>query len=312
MSPRLIVEVRGGRANGTKVVIDPGGKLRFGRTDLADVVVPGDELLGGVHFELGWDGRRASLKDRRSLEGTTLNGAKVARTEVPHGGWIRAGRTDFLVYVEGHGLAAPARDEGHGSEYGLIESTDDSPESEPEAGDELDPSDTPERRAAADLALQRLRAEAARQPLFAVLDAARDERILPILRESIERHQSLYEGVDGEALEDVAPYLAGPMRADSMLLDRLVLGGWGRRWGIYVTSPSPFREVRRHLRRFLMVDLVETEEKVYFRFYDPWVMEQFLPLSNEAQKRELGLGLTTLFHERGAGDVGAALLGAPS
>jgi hypothetical protein len=40
-----------------------------------------------------------------------------------------------------------------------------------------------------------LRAEAERAPMFAILDAARDDRILELARQSVEAHQSLYEGV---------------------------------------------------------------------------------------------------------------------
>ena len=45
------------------------------------------------------------------------------------------------------------------------------------------------------------------QPLYAVLDAARDIKILAVLMESKEEHQSLYEGVQGAQLSQVAPYL---------------------------------------------------------------------------------------------------------
>lgn len=285
MTQRLIVEVRGGKSAGTKAVLDPGSSLRFGRTDLSDIVVPHDELLSGVHFELSWDGRRCRVYDRKSLKGTFLDGSPILSANVSHGGWIRAGRTDFIVYVEGHSAPSEA---GEGDE-------DDGDE------DALDAfRDAP---SAAQQALVALRAEA--EPLYAIVDAARDGRILPILRESVERHQSLYEGVEGEALDRVAPYLVGPMRADSNLLDRLVLGGWQKRWGIYATSAAPFREVRRHFRRFLMVDLEDGEQILYFRFYDPWVMEQFLPVANEAQKREIGAMVSALWFERESGELGS-------
>lgn len=295
--PRLIVEVRGGRSNGTKAVIEPGATLRFGRTEIADVVVPHDAELGSVHFDLSWDGARCRLRDRRGHLGTSLDGAPVRKAEVPHGGWIRAGKTDFLVYVEGRSARPiPADDD----DLRRLLGDDDEPDEEPEAP--VSPAET-RRRDAAARALNTLRHLSAREPLYAVLDAARDEQILAILRESVERHQSLYEGTDGEALEDVAPYLAGPMRSDSALLDRLVQAGWGRRWGIYATSDAPFKEVRRHLRRFLMAHLTESEEKVYFRFYDPAVMARFLACWTQAQRAALLDRLTRLLAEGKALDV---------
>ena len=45
------------------------------------------------------------------------------------------------------------------------------------------------------------------QPLYAILDAARDIKILALLMQSKEEHQSLYEGVQGAKLSQVAPYL---------------------------------------------------------------------------------------------------------
>ena len=296
MSARLIVEVRGGRGNGDKTVIDPGQTLRFGRTEVADVVVPHDEMLSGVHFDLAWDGATCRLRDRRSHQGTTLDGEPVLTAVVPHGGWIRAGRTDFLVYVEGKSAAPPPEDDSDLLEYMQIPG--DPPDAEEPLSERalLSPEEA-ERLRRADAALAQLRAIAEGRPLYAVLDAARDPKILEILRESVEKHQSLYEGVDGEAMEEVAPYLAGPMRSDSMLLDRLVREGWGRRWGVFAETPLPFKFVRRHLRRFLMIDLTETEEKVYFRYYDPVVLVRFLGLWTPAQRAQMTDGPTRLLAE---------------
>jgi hypothetical protein len=236
--------------------------------------VPHDGKLSGVHFELLWEGEKCRLRDLGSIGGTELKGAPVREAEVSHGGWIRAGETDFLVYFEGRTSPPEAED-------------DDSDRGEEEQA----------RRRAAEKALLVLREEAAKEPLYAVLDAARDDRMLDIARESVEPHRSLYEGADGETFDEVAPYLAGPMRLDSRLLERLVLEGWGRRWGIYCTSREPFREVRRHFRRFLMVVLEDTGEKVYFRFYDPWVMRVFWPTCSGAQRSAILARVSRIFIE---------------
>src|SRR5262249_38605915 len=96
------------------------------------------------------------------------------------------------------------------------------------------------------------------QPLFALLDAARDARGLEVLRESGAEYQSLYEGPDGELLADFAPYLVRLQPDDGgaappPFLARLAEVGWGKCWGVYVTSRQPFKEVRKHFRRFLLV-----------------------------------------------------------
>jgi hypothetical protein len=133
-------------------------------------------------------------------------------------------------------------------------------------------------------ALAALRAE--QTPLYAVLDAAREGRIQTLLRASPEQAQSLYEGAEGERLDDVAPYLVA-LPKDSWLLAQLVEEGWGRGWGIYVACRRPFKEVRRHLRRLLINEVNGTEELLYFRFYDPRVLAAAVPLCNPRQRQML-------------------------
>jgi hypothetical protein len=195
-----------------------------------------------------------------------------------------------MVYVEGFTPAPEEGDEG-GDEAEDAESAREARAQERK------------RRKAAERALEELRDEARREPLYAVLDGARDERILELLREHVEAHRSLYDGAEGETFEDVAPYLVGPMREDSALLDKLVMEGWGKRWGIYFTSRDRFAEVRRHWRRFLMVELEEAGERVYFRFYDPWVLRVFWETCDERQRRDIGGALVSLWGENGKESV---------
>ena len=160
------------------------------------------------------------------------------------GDTIIAGETTFRVTVEQAAVVAPA------------------------SGPASDPNATPQQRL---LAL--LRNDC--QPLYAILDAARDIKILALLMQSKEEHQSLYEGVQGAKLSQVAPYLV-KLDKDSLMLGSLLLEGWGNNWGVYLTCTSDFPEVRRHLRHFLEVQLPDGKQ-VYFRFYDPRVLRVFLP-----------------------------------
>src|ERR1700758_3214926 len=86
----------------------------------------------------------------------------------------------------------------------------------------------------------------------AILDAARDPKVLETLRKSDQRYQSLYEGAKGEELAEFAPYLV-ELPSDSALIESLVRDGWGKSWGIFLTAASDYRETRRHFRRFLLV-----------------------------------------------------------
>jgi pSer/pThr/pTyr-binding forkhead associated (FHA) protein len=283
--PRLIVEVRYGKLAGTKAVVEAGRALRVGRTELADLVVPFDTRMSGAHFELAWDGARCSLRDLGSVSGTRLGGEGVAEGVVGHGGWIQAGDTDFMVYVEGK--TPPRRRKIEEAERAREEARQD----------------------AAERARIRLRAESEKSPLYAVVDGARDRRIIELAQQHVEPHQSLYEGLEGETFEGMAPYLVGPMRKDSELLDRLVREGFGNRWGIYCSSRRKFVDVRRHFRRFLMVEIEPTNSQVYFRFYDPGVFRVFWPTCSDGQKASLTDGLEAIFVEEKNLSLSALLAG---
>jgi len=262
-SRHAIVEVRFGPSRGQKLAIAPGGAARVGRTERADLVVPRDATLAGVHFEVAWDGARCTvtsvkdgtyepLRDAMPDAGVTLvNGVRTAKAEIASGSFLRAGNTIFMVYLEGE-TPPPREKPGEGAPHPARET-----------------------------ALEELRLAAA--PLHAVLDGACHPRILQLLRESVEPHLSLYDGVRGDALAETAPYLVR-LPARSRLLEALVLEGFGKRWGIFVTSRASMVDLRRHLRRFLLVLDDETNEKVYFRFFDPRVLGDFLDTATARQR----------------------------
>jgi hypothetical protein len=237
---RVILRVGSGRSAYERVVLSPGESVRVGRTERADLVIDDDPHLSAVHFALAWTGARCELTDAESIEGTSLDGQRTERADVKSGAWIRAGRTDFSVWFEG-ASSPPGETESPG----------------PLAAD----------------AFAAVHAEP--YPLFAVLDAARSPRILTLLREAVDPYKSLFEGAKGRAIDEQAPYLV-ELRDDSDLSEHLSAEGWGRRWGIYLTSKKPFKEVRTHLRRLLMVEDEETGEQMYFRYYDPAVLRVFL------------------------------------
>lgn len=261
---RAVLEVRWGRQQGEKLVFEPGQCKSVGRTVPSDLVVALDRQLSGVHFDVSWDGETAQFRDRQSLSGSEVDGLELREATLDHGSWIKAGETVFMFWHEG---ASPPPDPEEESvaeraHLDLWAETGLSPE---------------QSRAQA---LSTLQSESAQ--LYGVFDAAKCERIVTLLRESVERYQSLYEGIDGETFEEEAPYLV-QLPKDSRLLHALVTEGWGKRWGIYLASSRSFREVRRHLRRFLIVYEEAEKRRLYFRFYDPGVMRSFLPLATRFQ-----------------------------
>ncbi|MFY0578728.1 DUF4123 domain-containing protein [Cystobacter fuscus] len=253
---RLVLQVLWGASSPSKFIVHPGQALRVGRGTAQGISLPNDVQLSREHFELAWDGAHCHLRDLGSAMGTLLDGQPAGTAEVFNKSWIRAGSTDFSVFIEGF---TP-------------------PKAPP----------PPEARDAARQNLRALQSLAEEAPLFAILDAARTPRILELLQESVEEYQSLYEGTQGQALAEVAPYLVS-LPPQSRLLESLTLEGWMQNWGIYLTCPSPFLELRRHLRKFLMVEAEGNDHRLYFRFYDPRVLRIFLPTCS-AQQREEFLG----------------------
>ena len=113
------------------------------------------------------------------------------------------------------------------------------------------------------------------QPLYALLDAANEPSVLKVLFESKEEYASLFEGVAGAQLTHFAPYLVR-LPKESPLLETLVQKGWGKNWGVFLTSSKQLQDLRSHFRQFLMVKMPDGAQ-AYFRFYDPRVLRVYLP-----------------------------------
>ncbi|WP_224247232.1 DUF4123 domain-containing protein [Hyalangium gracile] len=262
---RVILRVRWGSSAFRQAVLEPGQTLRVGRSEAAGLALPHDSQLAGEHFELTWDSTRCRIRDLRTTTGTLLDGRPIKEGVVPHGGWIRAGGTDFVAHFERY--------------------------TPPEMSvEEAGPAALPEG------ASEALSVLSSQGNLYAVLDAARSDRILTLLRESVEEHRSLYEGPQGVALAEVAPYLV-QLPKGSLLLSSLVQEGWGKAWGVFLTSDAAFNELRRHLRKFLMVELEGSDGRFYFRFYDPRVLAQFLPTCAAQQKADFFGPVTSFTYE---------------
>ena len=111
--------------------------------------------------------------------------------------------------------------------------------------------------------------------VYAVLDAARDERIFDAVDGCREDKSCLYAGKLPFALQRAAPYLV-ELSKDGPFLSYLIEQGWGNSWGIYLRSDRGMMEVRRHLRHFLRVQ-DESGRRLIFRWYDPRVLRVYLP-----------------------------------
>lgn len=265
---RVFLEVRGGPMGFRRATLAPGDRVRVGRTSLSDFVVGADEQLSQVHFEITWDGVTCEVRDVGGAGGISVGGETKGSAAVRSGAWIRAGRTDFTVFFEDMGEVA------------------------------ADAAVTP----GAAQALSQLSEAARRRGLYAVLDAAKSERIVPLLHAAADEWDSLYEGLRAETMADGAPYLVA-LRPESRLLRRLVLEGWGQSWGTYLESPAKLAELRAHFRRILVVTREKDALPMYFRFYDPRVLRGFLPIATARQVEVIFGPVERFFTEAPGGEL---------
>ena len=257
---RVALEITAGPAAGRVIGVEPGKALRVGRSSQSDYAISSDSFLSSQHFSIENDGETIRLRDLKSTNGLFVNGVRVEAAILRIGDEISAGSSRFSV-KEGRGTDPPPL------------AAEDKPAVAPESTFILlPPAPAP---GLSPLQQEALNFLARRQPLFALLDAAQDRRVLALLREQIHQFECLYEGKSAEDLANFAPYLT-ELAPGSKLLPELVRYGWANNWGVYVTSARPFAEVRKHFRRFLMVD-TEDGKVLYFRFYDPRVLRAFLP-----------------------------------
>jgi hypothetical protein len=288
---QLVLEIRSGPRKGSLVRLERGRTFRFGRTSKAELVFPDDNLMSGVHFAVNYDEKGCHIWDLKSGNGTFLNAKRVAEAILQNGDHITAGQTQFLVRFENEKIEAPApapmaAQPSHAATPAWqplpapravspapkpVSTLSPQPAQEPAAPQ------TPQERL-----LNFLRKEF--QPLYALLDAAREPSVLKVIYESKEEYQSLYEGASGAQLAHFAPYLVR-IPQKSPLLDTLVQQAWAKSWGVYVNCDVPLRDLRTHFRHLLMAKLHD-DRIVNFRYYDPRVLRVFLPtcLPEEAKQ----------------------------
>ncbi len=98
---RVVLKVASGPLQGRSILLQAGQLIKVGRTEWADFAIPHDDRLSGMHFALQCDGQQCRLRDLESTNGTMVNGVPTLDTLLNDGDQIVAGRTSFVVEVEG-------------------------------------------------------------------------------------------------------------------------------------------------------------------------------------------------------------------
>lgn len=121
---------------------------------------------------------------------------------------------------------------------------------------------------------------------YAVVDGAAadaDLHLPTLLWDSGVDHACLYEGTLAPDMAAVAPYLVRLDRG-SAATRILLTDGWNRHWNLFLRSGADFATVRRHLRQFLLAR-DESGRRVYFRYYDPRVLPQYVESCTVGERR---------------------------
>lgn len=94
-----MLEIKSGSLAGRVIPVRAGQLLTVGRTARANFPIPQDTYLSGVHFavECGKDSCR--LVDRKSANGTFVNGTKVTEVVIRNGDVVFAGKTTFGIMI---------------------------------------------------------------------------------------------------------------------------------------------------------------------------------------------------------------------
>lgn len=263
----------------------------FGRSPEAQVAFPTDGFMSSRHLSAHAVASGIRVVDLGSTNGTTLNGAPITEATAGPGDVVKFGSVSMqaIPALPVVGRPDPA---AQTLQVPVVRSFSDSgktsivkpsmwakspkKEGPPEASP-IDP--VVEDLAPAAALLRRLGAG----KLYCLLDTAVDPVIPSMLDLASERKECLYEGESAVKLARVAPYLV-ELPPQGRLLNVLAVQGWGKSWASYFVSDAPFEELRGHFRRFLMVQL-EGGKEVYFRFYDPRVLREFLPTTSGPELR---------------------------
>lgn len=84
----------------------------------------------------------------------------------------------------------------------------------------------------------------------------------------------LYSGDLEPDIAECAPYLV-ELKPGAAFTKWMLSEGWGNHWGVVIHTTAGLKELRSHLREFLMVRDPDGHQ-LYFRFYDPRVLGDFL------------------------------------
>lgn len=96
----LILEILAGPAAGKQIVLRTGESVTVGRASAkSQCALPQDTFLSGLHFAVESSASGCRVLDKKSSNGTFLNGARISDALLANGDEIKAGQTVFHVKI---------------------------------------------------------------------------------------------------------------------------------------------------------------------------------------------------------------------
>lgn len=97
----FILEVKSGPSTGHRIPLRGGETLLIGRDSKrgAQFAVPHDSHMSGVHFAVECSSGGCRVIDKKSTNGTFLNGARIQEAMLASGDEIKSGETVFVVRI---------------------------------------------------------------------------------------------------------------------------------------------------------------------------------------------------------------------
>jgi hypothetical protein len=120
--------------------------------------------------------------------------------------------------------------------------------------------------------------------LYGLIDSAVDESLYEQLMNepSCSNVTCLFDGDPAIRYRNVAPYLM-VLNFESPLTLAWLDHAWAKHWGVWMATANTPARLKAHLKKFLFVKKPGCT-KAYFRYYDPRVMHQIMPIMNLEQR----------------------------
>lgn len=122
------------------------------------------------------------------------------------------------------------------------------------------------------------------KPNYFIADGASMSTLINEFAEYNATPYSIYLGMEEETIADVGPFLVDIEGNDSAM-NWLLNEGKSQSWGIFLKTELKFDDLLAHLQSLIIVE-DEDGKELYFRFYDPRVINNFLPTCDTPQLKQ--------------------------